>query len=90
MTDSEDWEFRERCREYLKLSVGERIRRGFYSAEESMIDNTPWRSFNSMAEYRTWCEANRPDVLGLKRPPFRALDTDSEDAFKKLRRDGSM
>jgi len=30
------------------------------------LDDAPWRAFNTMVEYRAWCEANLPDYLGFK------------------------
>ena len=96
MTDSEDWEFRELCREYLKLSVDERIRRGFRLAHKPVLDDAPWRTFKTMAEYRAWCEANLPKHLGFKRVVKSAElgihthDTDSAEAFRKLRNDLHM
>ena len=96
MIDSEDWEFRERCQEYLKLSVDERIRRGFRYEYKPALDDAPYRVFKTMADYRAWCEANLPDYLGFKRRAktvetrICAYDTDRKDAFEKLRRDGCM
>jgi len=44
-----------------------RIKYGFYRIHKAVVDDAPWRSFDSMAEYRAWCEACLPDYLGYKR-----------------------
>ncbi len=44
-----------------------RIKYGFCRTYKPVLDDTPWRSFTSMAEYRAWCEANLPEYLGYKR-----------------------
>jgi hypothetical protein len=31
-----------------------------------VLDDAPWRVFNTMAEYREWCAANLPEYLGFK------------------------
>lgn len=66
MNDSEEWEFRELCREYLELSVEERMRRGFRRVYKPVLDDAPWRSFATMAEYREWCDKNLPEYLGFQ------------------------
>lgn len=47
--------------------MSERIKYGFNRVYKPVLDDAPWRSFNSMAEYRAWCEANLPEYLGFKR-----------------------
>ena len=69
MTDSKDREFRKLCRQYLELSVEERIRRGFRRESRPVLDDAPFRVFNTMEEYRRWCEQNLPAYLGYGRPP---------------------
>ena len=56
------------CRQYMKLPVEERIRLGFRREYRPVLDDAPWRAFNTMADYRTWCKANLPDYLGFERP----------------------
>ena len=31
-----------------------------------VLDDAPWRAFNSMAEYRSWCAENLPEYLGFR------------------------
>lgn len=64
-TDQEAEEaFREQCRRQMDRPLEERIRYGFYRAYRPVMDDAPWRSFNSTAEYRKWCEENLPEYLG--------------------------
>ena len=44
-----------------------RMRYGFYRLYKPVLDDAPWRSFNSLTEYRVWCEANLPEYLGYRR-----------------------
>jgi hypothetical protein len=60
-------EFREQCRRQMKRPLDLRIKYGFYHVHKPVLDDAPWRSFDSMAEYRARCEANLPDYLGYKR-----------------------
>jgi hypothetical protein len=60
-------EFREQCRRQMERPLASRIKYGFYRIHKAVVDDAPWRSFDSMAEYRAWCEANLPDYLGYKR-----------------------
>jgi hypothetical protein len=60
-------EFREQCRRQMERPLATRIKYGFYRVHKAVADDAPWRSFDSMAEYRAWCESNLPDYLGYKR-----------------------
>ena len=60
-------EFREQCRRQMKRPLALRIRYGFYRLHKPVLDDAPWRSFNSLAEYRAWCEASLPEYLGYRR-----------------------
>ncbi len=44
-----------------------RFRYAFIHTYKPVLDDAPYRSFESMAEYRAWCEANLPDWLGYGR-----------------------
>jgi hypothetical protein len=60
-------EFREQCRRQLQRPLDVRIKYGFCRVHKPVLDDAPWRSFGSMAEYRAWCECHLPDYLGYKR-----------------------
>jgi len=65
----EDWlpEFIEECQRCLRMTVDGRIRFGFTYEYKPIFDDAEWRSFDSMEEYRRWCEANLPSWLGYGR-----------------------
>ena len=60
-------EFREQSRRQMRRSLEDRIRYGFCRVYKPVLDDVPWRAFESMAEYRAWCEANLPEYLGFRR-----------------------
>ena len=39
----------------------------FIKTYKPVLDDAPYRSFDTMAEYRAWCEANLPSWLGYGR-----------------------
>ena len=44
-----------------------RMRYGFIRTYKPVLDDEPYRSFETMEEYRRWCEENLPDWLGYGR-----------------------
>ena len=62
-----DEAFREQCRRQMARPLALRIKYGFNRVFRPVLDDVPWRSFNSVAEYRACCEANLPKYLGFKR-----------------------
>jgi hypothetical protein len=76
--------FREQCRRQMARPIEERIKYGFYRIYRPVMDDAPWRSFESMQAYRDWCEANLPEYLGHKRPKSASTSADSSAARKKL------
>ena len=62
-----DEAIREQCRRQMERPLEDRIKYGFYRVYKPVLDDAPWRSFNSTAEYRAWCEANLPEYLGYHR-----------------------
>jgi len=68
-TDAEVTEaFRDQCRRQMERPLALRIKYGFYRIYKPVLDDAPWRAFDSTADYRAWCEANVPAYLGYKRP----------------------
>jgi hypothetical protein len=61
-----DEAFRDQCRRQMERPLEDRIKYGFYRVYKPVLDDAPWRSFNSTAEYRAWCEANLPEYLGYQ------------------------
>ena len=50
-----------------RRSVEMRIKYGFIRTYKPVLDDATYRSFETMEEYRQWCEANLPDWLGYGR-----------------------
>jgi hypothetical protein len=45
----------------------QRIKYGFIKTYKPVMDDAKYRSFETTAEYRQWCEDNLPDWLGYGR-----------------------
>ncbi len=65
-----DWleDFRRQCERNLQRSVQERMRYGFCYVYKPVLDDARWRSFDSTAEYRKWCQDHLPKYLGYGKP----------------------
>ena len=61
-------DFRRQCKRNLKRSVEERMRYGFCYVYKPVLDDAPWRSFNSTTDYRKWCRDFLPEYLGYGEP----------------------
>ena len=57
-------DFRLQCERNLQRSVAERMRYGFNYVYKPVLDDAPWRVFESMEDYRSWCAENLPSYLG--------------------------
>ncbi|HEX5270028.1 MAG TPA: hypothetical protein VFW33_06065 [Gemmataceae bacterium] len=44
-----------------------RMRYAFIRTYKPVLDDAPYRSFDSMADYRRWCETELPSWLGYGR-----------------------
>jgi hypothetical protein len=60
-----DWlaEFEAAARRPLET----RFRYSFIKTYKPVLDDAQFRSFDTMEQYRRWCEANLPDWLGYGR-----------------------
>src|SRR5207237_10874106 len=60
-----DWleEFEAAARRPLE----QRMRYAFIKTYKPVLDDAPYRSFDTMEQYRQWCEQNLPDWLGYGR-----------------------
>ena len=60
-----DWlaEFEAAARRPLEV----RMRYAFIRTYKPVLDDAPYRAFDSMQEYRQWCERNLPSWLGYGR-----------------------
>ena len=50
-----------------KRSLEQHIRNSFIHTYKPVLDDAPYRSFQTMEEYRRWCEDNLPGWLGYGR-----------------------
>lgn len=48
-------------------SLETRFRYAFIHTYKPVLDDAPFRAFDTTAEYRRWCEENLPDWLGYGR-----------------------
>jgi len=60
-------EFREQCRRQMQRPLDQRIRYGFCRMHKPVLDDAPWRAFDTLSEYRAWAEAALPRYLGFHR-----------------------
>ena len=56
-------EFEAAARRPLKV----RFRYAFIHTYKPVLDDAPFRAFDTTADYRQWCEENLPDWLGYGR-----------------------
>jgi hypothetical protein len=47
--------------------LNERVRYAFIKTYKPVMDDARFRAFDTMAEYRRWCEENLPRWLGYAR-----------------------
>jgi len=50
-----------------RRSLEERWRYGFVRTDKPVMDDAPFRSFDTMEDYRRWCEEKLPRWLGYAR-----------------------
>lgn len=48
----------------LRRSLEDRMNYSFIRTHKPVMDDEPWRSFDTMAEYRRWCREKLPAWLG--------------------------
>ena len=47
--------------------LAQRMRYAFIKTYKPVLDDASYRAFDTMEDYRCWCEANLPDWLGYGR-----------------------
>jgi len=50
-----------------KRSLEERMNYSFIKTYKPVLDDAPYRTFDTMEEYRQWCDDNLPEWLGYRR-----------------------
>ncbi len=51
----------------MRRPLETRFRYAFIRTYKPVLDDAPYRAFDTMEEYRRWCEENLPDWLGYGR-----------------------
>src|SRR6266436_8766314 len=65
--EDEGWvDFRDQCRRQMQRPLDQRIKYGFCRMYKPVLDDAPWRAFETMSDYRAWCASQLPDYLGFK------------------------
>jgi hypothetical protein len=67
MADDIPVEWIEEFKAAAKRPLEVRLRYAFIKTYKPVMDDAPFRSFNSMEDYRRWCEENLPRWLGYAR-----------------------
>ncbi len=60
--EKELWE--EEFKAAMRRPLATRIRYSFIKTYKPVLDDVSYRSFDSMADYRQWCETQLPSWLG--------------------------
>src|SRR5512140_924689 len=60
-------EWRKEFEAAAKRPLATRFRYAFIHTYKPVLDDAPFRSFDTTADYRRWCEENLPDWLGYGR-----------------------
>lgn len=60
-------EWREEFEAAAKRPLAQRMRYAFIRTYKPVLDDAAYRSFESMEEYRQWCQDNLPAWLGYGR-----------------------
>jgi hypothetical protein len=65
LSGKQEWiaEFEAAARRPLR----QRMRYAFIRTYKPVLDDAPFRAFDTMAEYRAWCETHLPSWLGYGR-----------------------
>ena len=66
-SDVERRQWHEEFAAAARRPLATRMRYAFIKTYKPVMDDAEYRSFDSMAEYRQWCEENLPSWLGYGR-----------------------
>jgi len=87
MTEEEDMErWREQCRGQLKRPTELRLLGGWCYVYKPVLDDAPYRIFNSMRQYRQWCKKSLPRYLGYYDFPATVQSESSPRGGRRLPR----
>jgi hypothetical protein len=60
-------EWREEFEAAARRPLAERFRYAFIRTYKPVLDDAPFRAFDTMEDYRWWCQESLPDWLGYGR-----------------------
>jgi hypothetical protein len=63
-SDAELAEWRREFEAAARRPLEVRMKYAFVKTYKPVLDDAPYRTFDTMAEYRDWCERNLPEWLG--------------------------
>jgi hypothetical protein len=66
-TDAERKEWRRDFEAAARRTLEQRMKYAFIKTYKPVMDDAKFRAFNTMEEYRQWCENNLPRWLGYHR-----------------------
>ncbi|HEX5103636.1 MAG TPA: hypothetical protein VFV87_07500 [Pirellulaceae bacterium] len=66
-SEAERREWRADFEAAARRTLEQRMRYAFIKTYKPVLDDDDYRSFDTMEEYRQWCEANLPRWLGYHR-----------------------
>ena len=66
-TDRTPREWLEEFEAAARRPLEQRMRYAFIKTYKPVLDDAPFRAFDTTADYRRWCEENLPDWLGYGR-----------------------
>jgi len=66
-TASERQQWLEEFEAAARRPLAQRMKYSFIRTYKPVLDDAPFRAFETMADYRAWCEANLPEWLGYGR-----------------------
>ncbi|HEX8465559.1 MAG TPA: hypothetical protein VF627_13155 [Abditibacterium sp.] len=67
MPSDEQREWEKEFEAAAKRPLKQRFKYAFIKTYKPVLDDAPYRSFETMQDYRDWCEANLPEWLGYSR-----------------------
>jgi hypothetical protein len=66
-TDAERKEWEAEFEAAARRPLEQRMKYAFIKTYKPVLDDAPYRTFDTMADYRRWCEENLPSWLGYGR-----------------------
>ena len=66
-TESERREWEAEFEAAARRPLEQRMKYAFIKTYKPVLDDAPYRTFDTMADYRQWCEENLPPWLGYGR-----------------------